>query len=37
MFVEKKTVNEHFLNKQPPTGRGHFSKKIKDNLYCDSW
>ena len=37
MFVEKKTVNEHFLNKKPPTGRGRFLKKIKDDLYRDSW
>ena len=37
MLVEKKTVNEHFLNKKPPTGRGHFLKKIKDDLYHDSW
>ena len=36
MFVEKKTLNEHF-NKKPFTGRGRFLKKIKDDLYEDSW
>ena len=36
MFVQKKILNEHF-NKKPPTGWGRFFKKIKDDLYKDSW
>ena len=37
MSVEKKTVNENFLNEKPPTGRGRFLKQIKYDLYRDSW
>ena len=37
MYIEKKTINEHFLNKKPSLGRGRFLKKIKDDLYRDSW
>ena len=39
MFVEKKkkAINEHFLNKKTSVGRGRFLKKIKDDLYRDSW
>ena len=37
MFVEKKTANENFFNKKPPTGRGRFLKQIKYDLYRDSW
>ena len=33
----KKTINEHFSNKKPSFGRGCSLKKIKDDLYCDSW
>ena len=37
MYIETKTINEHFSNKKPSLGRGHFLKKIKDDLYRDSW
>ena len=37
MYIEKKTINEHFSNKKPSFGRGCSLKKIKDDLYCDSW
>ena len=37
MYIEKKTINEHFSNKKPSLGRGRFLKRIKDDLYRDSW
>ena len=37
MYINKKTINQHFLNKKPPSGRGLFLKKIKDDLYRDFW
>ena len=37
MHIEQKTINEHFLNQTSPTGRGRFFKKIKEDLYADSW
>ena len=37
MFIEKKTITEHFTNKKTSVGRGRFFKKIKDDLYKDSW
>ena len=35
MHVEKKTINEHFSNKS--LSRGRFFKKIKEDMYRDSW
>ena len=39
MFLEKKTINEHFLNKKPPLVEDALKqiKQIKDDLYRDSW
>ena len=37
MFIEKKTITEHFTNKKTSVGRGRFFKKIKNDLYKDSW
>ena len=37
MYINKKTINQHFLNKKPPSGRGLFLEKIKDDLCRDFW
>ena len=37
MHIQKKTINEHFSSKKPSLGRGRFFKKIKENMYRDSW
>ena len=39
MHITKSTVNEHFknTNKTVGTGRGRFFKKIRDDMYKESW
>ena len=37
VHIEQKTINEHLLNQKSPTDRGRFLKKIKKDLYADSW
>ena len=37
MHIKKATINKHFVNKRVSSGRGHFIKKIRDNLYAESW
>ena len=39
MHITKSTVNEHFknTNKTVGTGRGCFFKKIRDDMYKESW
>ena len=37
MHIKKETINKHFVNKKVSTGRGRFVKKIRDNLYAESW
>ena len=40
MHILKETVDEHFNKNKivnPGVGRGHFLKKIRDDMYCDSW
>ena len=39
MHTTKSTVNEHFknTNKTVCTGRGRFIKKIRDDMYAESW
>ena len=39
MHITKSTVNEHFknTNKTVGTGRGRFFKKIRDDMYNESW
>ena len=37
MHIKKETINEHFANKRVSTGRGRFIKKIRDDLYAESW
>ena len=36
VFIEKKTITEHFTNKKASVGRRCFFKKIKDDLYKNS-
>ena len=37
MHIKKETINEHFANKRVSTGHGRFIKKIRDDLYAESW
>ena len=37
MYIEKKTINEHFSNKKQSLERGRFLKKTEEDLYHDSW
>ena len=37
MHIKKETINEYFANKRVSTGRGRFIKKIRDDLYAESW
>ena len=42
MHIKKETIYEHFNNinnnnKRVGTGRGRFIKKIRDDLYAESW
>ena len=37
MYVQKQTINEHFNNKSVSIGRGRFIKKIRDDMYAQSW
>ena len=35
MYIEKRTINEHFNNKKiSGYGRGKFIKKCKDDMYA---
>ena len=38
MYIEKRTINEHFNNKKiSGYGRGRFIKKYKDDMYAQCW
>ena len=38
MYIEKRTINEHFNNKKiSGYGRGKFIKKCKDDMYAQCW
>ena len=37
MHIQKATINEHFNNKKVCTGRGRLIKKIRDDMYAESW
>ena len=37
MYVQKQTINEHFNDKNVSIGRGRFIKKIRDDMYAQSW
>ena len=37
MHVQKQTINEYFNNKKVCTGCGRFIKKIRDDIYAQSW
>ena len=37
MHIKKETIKEHFANKRVSTECGRFIKKIRDNLYAESW
>ena len=37
MHVEKNTIKKHFTNKKVSADRGHFIKKIKDDMYAQCW
>ena len=38
MYIEKRTINEHFNNKKiSGYGHGRFIKKYKDDMYAQCW
>ena len=37
MHIPKQTIDEHFKSKKASIGRGKFIKKIRDDMYAQTW